>query len=156
MASGLLQLRGVANLEGWKWWFLVDGTITVLTVGAVIITNCHVTPCGCVLIPGLSRSRLAHFRATITFFSGLSSPAGANIPYIAIIVISPTRLLRSRCHSGCYNYRAYSISTWYSFFLCASVDYSTYNWTFVSYAKFVANALTARRYIFFNALRHLP
>lgn len=29
MASGLLKLRGVAGLEGWKWLFLVDGLITV-------------------------------------------------------------------------------------------------------------------------------
>ncbi|KIM82053.1 hypothetical protein PILCRDRAFT_71383 [Piloderma croceum F 1598] len=29
MASGLLQLGGVAHLQGWKWLFLVDGIITV-------------------------------------------------------------------------------------------------------------------------------
>jgi len=34
MASGLLQLGGVANLEGWKWLFLVDGIITVFVAVA--------------------------------------------------------------------------------------------------------------------------
>ena len=29
MASGLLQLRGVAGLFGWKWRFVVDGIITL-------------------------------------------------------------------------------------------------------------------------------
>ncbi|EDR09467.1 uncharacterized protein LACBIDRAFT_248936 [Laccaria bicolor S238N-H82] len=29
MASGLLQLRGLWGLEGWKWMFIVDGIITV-------------------------------------------------------------------------------------------------------------------------------
>ncbi|KAF8154300.1 MFS general substrate transporter [Crassisporium funariophilum] len=30
MASGLVKLRGVWGLEGWKWLFLVDGVITVV------------------------------------------------------------------------------------------------------------------------------
>ena len=30
MASGLLRLRGVWGMEGWKWLFLVDGIITVV------------------------------------------------------------------------------------------------------------------------------
>ncbi|PPQ80351.1 hypothetical protein CVT25_003634 [Psilocybe cyanescens] len=30
MASGLLKLRGLGGLEGWKWLFLVDGVITVV------------------------------------------------------------------------------------------------------------------------------
>jgi hypothetical protein len=34
MASGLLQLGGVANLQGWKWLFLVDGIITVFVAVA--------------------------------------------------------------------------------------------------------------------------
>ena len=29
MASGLLQLRGLGGLEGWKWMFIVDGIITI-------------------------------------------------------------------------------------------------------------------------------
>ncbi|KAF5329494.1 hypothetical protein D9619_009089 [Psilocybe cf. subviscida] len=30
MASGLLKMRGIWGLEGWKWLFLVDGLITVV------------------------------------------------------------------------------------------------------------------------------
>jgi hypothetical protein len=34
MASGLLRLRGVCGLEGWKWLFIVDGIITVVAAVA--------------------------------------------------------------------------------------------------------------------------
>ncbi|TFK36096.1 MFS general substrate transporter [Crucibulum laeve] len=34
MASGLLRMRGIAGLEGWKWMFIVDGTITVVVAVA--------------------------------------------------------------------------------------------------------------------------
>ncbi|KAI5121464.1 hypothetical protein M0805_003921 [Coniferiporia weirii] len=34
MASGLLQLRGVRGLFGWKWLFIVDGSITVVVAVA--------------------------------------------------------------------------------------------------------------------------
>jgi len=40
MASGLLQLRGVGGLEGWKWLFIVDGIITLF----VAVATCFYLP----------------------------------------------------------------------------------------------------------------
>ena len=34
ISSGLLQMRGIAGLYGWKWLFIVDGIITVIVAVA--------------------------------------------------------------------------------------------------------------------------
>ncbi|PPQ72038.1 hypothetical protein CVT26_006728 [Gymnopilus dilepis] len=44
MASGLVKLRGVGGLEGWKWLFLVDGVITVgVAVGTWFYLPSHIS-----------------------------------------------------------------------------------------------------------------
>ncbi|KAF8900139.1 major facilitator superfamily domain-containing protein [Gymnopilus junonius] len=62
MASGLVKLRGVAGLEGWKWLFLMDGIITV----AVAIGTWFYLPSNLIKTSGGLRGRTPWFTAQQT------------------------------------------------------------------------------------------